>query len=119
VVEDEQEDVDLRLGPLAVVSDEGPSDEEKLCSAKEEMGQALADMARMVAEHDVEKGKLLAAKAGTDRIPDTSRRSETTGRKRPRDALDRTRRRAEERSGVHTEAALQLLASRHGLRGFL
>jgi hypothetical protein len=27
------------------------------------------------------------------------------------DALDRTRRRAEERSGVHTEAALQLLAS--------
>lgn len=35
------------------------------------------------------------------------------------DALDRTRRRAEERSGVHTEAALQLLASPYGLRGFL
>jgi hypothetical protein len=35
------------------------------------------------------------------------------------DALDRTRRRAEERSGVHTEAALQLLASLYGLRGFL
>jgi len=35
------------------------------------------------------------------------------------DALDRTRRRAEERSGVHTEAALQLLANPHGLRGFL
>jgi hypothetical protein len=34
------------------------------------------------------------------------------------DALDRTRRRAEERSGVHTEAALQLLASPYGLRGF-
>jgi hypothetical protein len=28
------------------------------------------------------------------------------------DALDRTRRRVEERSGVHTEAALQLLANR-------
>ena len=35
------------------------------------------------------------------------------------DALDRTRRRTEERSGVHTEAALQLLASPYGLRGFL
>jgi hypothetical protein len=35
------------------------------------------------------------------------------------DALDRTRRRAEERSGVHTEAALQLLANPYGLRGFL
>jgi hypothetical protein len=35
------------------------------------------------------------------------------------DALDRTRRRAEERSGVHTKAALQLLASPYGLRGFL
>jgi hypothetical protein len=32
------------------------------------------------------------------------------------DALDRTRRRAEERSGVYTEAALQLLASPYGLR---
>jgi hypothetical protein len=35
------------------------------------------------------------------------------------DALDRTRRRAEERSGVHAEAALQLLASPYGLRGSL
>jgi hypothetical protein len=35
------------------------------------------------------------------------------------DALDRTRQRAEERSGMHTEAALQLLANPHGLRGFL
>jgi hypothetical protein len=35
------------------------------------------------------------------------------------DALERTRRRVEERTGLHTEAALQLLASPYGLRGIL